>query len=306
MNFMMENNAGQRPEETTMRKRFISICIIVILVCGIYKYAPIAETPKAKPIIALKYTDERVRISAPAETEDEISSSPESVQPETAQRQWQAYIQPDMPEPFIEVLRKYEEFTNADVQDINDEDVRAKLGDKWWYLYDELCMHGTEIRYSLTDLTGDGFPELIMGIGGDYFDTVYPKVVYYISPTEGIKMEFTTSYFSMDFYEGGIIEHISGGVDYTITYLQFQEETESWELADRIMVEWDSQDDSESYYWGVNTADFSDPDNEPMSEEEYREIIERYTAEPVELEWSPLFGGEESADGIEMYLMETP
>ena len=296
-----------------MRKWIISICIIAILVCGIYKYVQIAEAPIAKPVIALDYAEERVRISAPAETENEILSSPEPVQPEPSQRQWQVYIQPDMPEPFIEVLKQYEDFTNADVQDINDENVRAKLGDEWWYLYDELCMHGTEIRYSLTDLTGDGFPELIMGIYvdytgiyDDYFDKVYPKVVYYISPTEGIKMEFTSSYFSMDFYEGGIIEHISAGVNYTITYLRFQEETESWELADRIIVDWNSQDDSESYYRGVNTADFSDPANEPMSEEEYREIVERYTAEPVELEWIPLFGGEESADSIEMHLMETP
>ena len=284
-----------------MRKRLISICIIGILICGIYKYVQIAEAPIAKPVIALDYTEESVQISAPTETEDENLSSPEPVQPEDVQRQWQVYIQPDMPEPFIEVLKQYEDFTNADVQDINDENVRAKLGDEWWYLYDELCMHGTEIRYSLTDLTGDGFPELIMGIYvdytgiyDDYFDKVYPKVVYYISPTEGIKMEFTSSYFSMDFYEGGIIEHISAGVNYTITYLRFQEETESWELADRIIVDWDPRDDSESYYRGVNTADFSDSVNEPMSEEEYREIVERYTTEAVELEWIPLFCGETS------------
>ena len=291
-----------------MQIKLISICIIGILVCGIYGCGQSEEevSPISEPIVDVKSINEEISPPSPVETKDEITLSPESVQLEEVQRQWQAYIQPDMPDPFIEVLKQYEDFMNADLQDINDENVRAKLGAEWWYLYDELCMHGMEIRYSLTDLTGDGFPELIMGFYGDYFDKVYPKVVYYISLTEGIKMEFTSSYFSMDFYEGGIIEHISGGVDYTITYLRFQEETESWELVDCIIVNWDSQDDSESYYRGVNTADFSDPDNEPMSGEEYQDIVERYTAESVELEWIPLFGGDESADGIEMHLVETP
>lgn len=53
-----------------------------------------------------------------------------------------AGIQPGMPEPFIEVLRQYEQFMNADKQDLNDEDVREEIDSadgKWRYLYDELC-----------------------------------------------------------------------------------------------------------------------------------------------------------------------
>ena len=245
--------------------------------------------------------------------EPESTSTAESTpKSEPEQRQWQVYIQPDMPEPFIEVLKQYEEFMNTDTQILNEDawwdefnTVDGERGNLLWELCGSLMSllkdsvkEGEEeaFRYSLTDLTGDGFPELIMGYYSDLFDEDYLYVVYYYSETEGIKMEWHTSYFSMSLYEGGIIEYISGGVNYTITYLRFQGETESWELADRIIVDWDSHDDSESYYRGVNTADFSDPENEPMSEEEYREIVERYTAEPVELEWSPLFGGEESAD----------
>ena len=245
------------------------------------------------------------------EPEPESSSAAESIpKPEPEQRQWQVYIQPDMPEPFIEVLKQYEEFMNTDTQILNEDawwdefnTVDGERGNLLWELCGSLMSllkdsvkEGEEeaFRYSLTDLTGDGFPELIMGYYSDLFDEDYLYVVYYYSETEGIKMEWHTSYFSMSLYEGGIIEYISGGVNYTITYLRFQGETESWELADRIIVDWNSQDDSESYYRGVNTADFSDPDNEPMSEEEYQEIIERYTAEPVELEWIPLFCGETS------------
>ena len=61
-----------------MRKRLISVCIIGILICGIYKYVQIAEAPITKPVVAPEYTEEEVPIFAPAGTEDEIPSSPES------------------------------------------------------------------------------------------------------------------------------------------------------------------------------------------------------------------------------------
>ena len=224
---------------------------------------------------------------------------------EADQEQWKVYIQPDIPEPFIAVLKQYEDFMNTDIRILND--------DAWWYEFNivdgergdllwELCgslmsllkdsveeSDIEEYRYSLTDLTGDGFPELIMGRYNDLLDETWLYVVYYHSETEGIKMEWHSSYFFMTLYEGGIIEYISAGVNYTMTYYRFQEATESWEQADCILVEWDSQSDSENYYWGVKTANFSDPDNKPMSEEEYREIMERYTTKPVELEWIPMF-----------------
>lgn len=297
-----------------MLKRLISVCIIVILIFNICGCAQTAENTLAvgTETLETEYTETEGEDATDTGNAEKIAAEEE--QTKAAQRQWQVYIQPDMPEPFIEVLKQYEDFMNADVQSVYDDDVCSKLNVTYdeWYLCYELCESLKSIlelyaedataeleiySYSLTDLTGDGFPELIMGRDSDFgTDNDYLYVVFYYSETEGIKMMDTTRYFDMSLYEGGIIEYISAGVDYTITYLRFQEETESWELADRIIVDWNSQDDSESYYRGVNTADFSDPDNEPMSEEEYREIVERYTAEPVELEWIPLFCGEESAD----------
>ena len=289
-----------------MRKRLISVCIVVILAHGIYGCAQTAECTLSAETVEKEYAD-----TEEAEAMTDVSEQEE--QTEAEQRQWQVCIQPDMPEPYIEVLKQYEDFMNADVQDINDDDVRRKFNindGKWRYLYDELCGSLMSLlkdsaeesdveayRYSLTDLTGDGFPELIMGRHSDYFNENWLYVVYYYSETRKIKMEFASSYFSMTLYEGSIIEYISAGVNYTITYLQFQKETESWEQVACIIVDWDSQSDSENYYWGVNLANFDDPANEPMTEEEYQEIIERYTTKPVELEWTPMFLGEESASG---------
>ena len=293
------------------------IVILAFAICGCAQTAektPIAEPKTVEP----EDTEIEGEEATDAENTEKIVSEQEE-QTKAAQRQWQVYIQPDMPEPFIEVLKLYEEFMNSDRPEPNNDDAWNELwdefhigGGKWWYLSDEFCgtlmsrlkdpvKEGEEeaFRYSLTDLTGDGFPELIMGMYSDLFDEDYLYAIYYYSETEGIKMEWHTSYFSMSLYEDGIIEYISGGMDYTITYLRFQEETESWEQVACIIVDWDSQDDSESYYRGVNTADFSDPDNKPMSEEEYNEIIEKYTAKPVELEWIPMFCGEASEDEAE-------
>ena len=269
----------------------------------------IQEPSEEIPILEPESTPEPEPMPKP-----EPESTPKS---EPAQRQWQVYIQPDMPEPFVEVLKQYEDFMNADVQSVYDDDVCSKLNVTYdeWYLCYELCESLKSIlelyaedataeleiySYSLTDLTGDGFPELIMGRDSDFgTDNDYLYVVFYYSETEGIKMMDTTRYFDMSLYEGGIIEYISAGMSYTMTYLQYQEETENWERAACIIVDWDYQSETKLYYHGVNLADFSDPDNEPMSEEEYRDIVERYTAEPVELEWIPMFCGEASEDEAE-------
>ena len=241
----------------------------------------------------------------PQQTEDfeEETSMPSNQEKlESEQIKYQVYIQPDMPEPFIEVLRQYEEFMNADNQNLNDEDVQKKIysvDGEWRYLYDESWLsalwRGEEgvieeegvIRYSLEDLTGDGYPELVMG----YYisdDTILPEVVYYYSQTEGIKMECLSSYYIMVLYEDSVIEYISGGVNYTETFIQFQEETESWQQVACVVVNWDYETDSvKGYYWGDNlSGDLTD--NRPMSIEEYQKIIAQYATGPMELEWTPL------------------
>lgn len=232
--------------------------------------------------------------------EEETSVPLEQEKTESGQRKWQVHIQPGMPEPFIEVLRQYEQFMNADIQNLNDEGVREKIDSvdgKWRYLYDELCgswlaaaWRGEEdvIRYSLEDLTGDGYPELVMGYCRSSDDAVYPEVVYYYSRTEGIRMECLSSYYTMELYEDGVILYVSGGAAYTETFIQFQEEAECWQQVACIAVDCDYETDSvRGYYWGDDVSgDLTG--NRPMSAEEYQKIIAQYAAEPVALEWTSL------------------
>ena len=232
--------------------------------------------------------------------EEETSVPSEQEKTESGQRKWQVHIQPGMPEPFIEVLRQYEQFMNADIQNLNDEDVREKIDSvdgKWRYLYDELCglwlsaaWRGEEdvIRYSLEDLTGDGYPELVMGYCRSSDDAVYPEVVYYYSQTDGIRMECLSSYYTMELYEDGVILYVSGGAAYTETFIQFQEEAECWQQVACIAVDCDYETDSvRGYYWGDDVSgDLTG--NRPMSAEEYQKIIAQYAAEPVALEWTSL------------------
>lgn len=277
------------------------ICAISLSACG-----------KADEIPPMQGTEESIsedqqpedsieeELSTPAPVEEEILPSQEPKEAEWSQIQWQVYIQPDMPEPYIEVLKQYEQAMNSGVKDFNDEEVMDKfnlINGEWRYLYDLYCRRlawkaghneaDDKFIYSLKDLTGDGFPELILGYYIDSFDETTPEVVYYYSETEGIKMECLSDYYTMTLYEGGIVEYISGGVTYTKTYLKFQEETESWELAVRVVVDWDSDTNSDrGYYWGDDIGDLTD--NEPMSEEEYQKIMAQYASEPVELEWTSL------------------
>lgn len=250
---------------------------------------------------AVTEDDSRLQISASEEAEEETSVSAEPEETDSGRKRWQVYIQPDMPEPFIEVLEQYEEFLNADNQDLNDENVREKIDTidgEWRFLDDELCSWETAeecIRYSLTDLSGDGFPELIMGYYSDYSDETFPEVVYYYSKTDGIEMQYATSYYTMTLYEGGIIEYKSGGVNYTIDYVQFRQDTEELIGLDHFFVE--TVVDGEDVRGGAIYYREGDTDEAkyPITEEEFKRITGGYTQKPVEPEWTPLTPGSESA-----------
>lgn len=257
---------------------------------------------------AVTEDDSRLQISVSEETDEENSAPTEQEETNSGRRQWQVYIQQDMPEPFAEVLEQYEEYLNADNQNLNDKSVGDKIYNvvdgEWRYVYDELCwelnrenFEGDEpedlICYSLTDLTGDGFPELIMGYHFD--DETYPNVIYYYSETEGVKMECWSRYFAMTLYEGGIIEYVSGGVNYTITYVQFRQDTEAWNGLDcfLIMNVIDGEDvrGGPIYYREGDEEDFYSAPEYAITEEEFRRITDGYTQKPVELEWTSLISG---------------
>ena len=233
---------------------------------------------------------EDIESESPEEVKSEITEA-ENTEPEdisSEQMQWQVNIYPDMPQPYIEVLKQYEQFVNANVHDINDEELDKLWGGEWKYLYNELCAHLTsyrdnhwpnnrEINYTLADLTGDGFPEMIMTYGNT------PNVIYYYSDTKGIGMECLTSYFDMTIYQNGIVEYVSGGMYSSTTYLQFQEDVEEWVVLDTIAVNL-----IDDVYYGGNWVSGGYLDTE-ITEEEYLQIQAKYVTEPMEFEWIPLF-----------------
>lgn len=251
---------------------------------------------------------------------------------ETLHRKWSIYIEPDMPVPFLEVLMQYEDFLNADVRNLDDAVVREKINaadGEWRYLLPELCgmflscaRHFDEeqleetLCYSLKDLTGDGFPELIMGFY--WTDTVSVYGVYYYSEAEGIKMEYASSYYTMNLYEGGIIEYAGAGVSFSITYFQFKEDSEEWIAADKVVMLTPTEENSISdtskllpryYYQGVRKDLAVEPVTEEeyaqvsgsflsdggqiwrISEDEYRRIRGRYIQKPLKLKWNQLVIG---------------
>ena len=258
------------------------------------------------------FIEESEELTAPAPLEggENTSMSSEPKETESDQIHWQVYIQPDMPEVFKEVLRQFEEFFNEFVKDQSFENVWEKVDltdSEWGYMFEELCggwhrrltYDGEKtaeeyLRYSLTDLTGDGFPELIMGYYLADNDNTYSQAVFYYNESEGTKMRYVTTYDAIALYEGGIIEYISGGFNYSVDYTQFQEDTKEWISIDSFLVEAviDGEDvsDGANYYRQEDGGDFvyGDLTYVQISEEEYTRITDSYTQRPVEMEWTSL------------------
>lgn len=216
-------------------------------------------------------------------------------------KQWQVYTHPDVPEPLVEVLEQYEKVMKEDftLDDLWDSGAYDWEGSG--YVYDEVYCYwpyATEedwdisIGYSLEDMTGDGIPELIMGVGYYHDETLkfVPRIMYYVGEKGNIQAMETTPYFDMTMYEEGIVEYVSGGVDYTITYYQYSQETQDFELAEALGVHWDNENrvDVEPYRENREIIIDGEYVREMLSEEEFQRIREQYTQKKIELEWFPL------------------
>lgn len=66
--------------------------------------------------------------------------------------------------------------------------------------------------------------------------------IHNYSESRGIGMKCTSFYYEMTIYKNGVVEYVSSGAYSSTTYLQFQEASQSWELADSIAVSdtWDA------------------------------------------------------------------
>lgn len=271
--------------------KMILICVISFNAC-----TKVGENRNVMPTLSSSETAEYAKYAETEESETEIIESEEV---SSEQKQWKVNICSDIPKPYIDVLKQYEQFMNADNQDLNDESVQHKLwGGEWKDLYDELCGAwisfnnrdtdenvGDVFHYALTDITGDGFPEMIIA----YWDM--PEVIYNYSEINGIGKECYSSYFTMTIYENGIVEYVSGGAYSSTMYLQFQEDVGEWVVLETIASEstWDSAKqewNDKKYYTGE--WDGSGRLTDTISEEQYLRIQAKYVAEPMKFEWIPL------------------
>lgn len=287
----------------TVFLKMMLVCVISLNAC-----AEVEKNGDGMPSLSSSETSEDTESESIeleyTESEDIKSESTELEEVSSGHEQWRVNLCAGMPESYIDVLRQYEQFLNADNQDFNDESVRNKLyGGEWEDLYDELCGSllyyinrdtgeniGDVFHYSLTDITGDGFPELVIA----WRDI--PEVIYNYSETNGIGREFGSSYYTMTIYENGIVEYFSGRRYSSTTYLQFQENVGDWVVLDNLASEgtWDDVEKKwkgEEYYTG--DWDGTGSLTETISEEEYLQIQEKYVTEPMKFEWVPFayYGG---------------
>ena len=202
-----------------------------------------------------------------------------------------------VPDVFMEVLKQYLQIpvgTNL-YSDMYWEKVTQ--GD-WKDVYEYLG--GAEnICYSLSDLTNDGFPELIMGsytnadvvhldgekvfqVQGSGWENSYVwiYVVYYYNGNE-VKQVCECEGNRIELYENGIIHYSGGGVSQPMQYLQFQTDTEDYETG--AYIELKIENGKVTGYLKAVGDNYME-----ITEDEYHQIVEQYTTSPVELEWTIL------------------
>lgn len=213
---------------------------------------------------------------------------------------WQIYVHPDVPQPLTEVLKQYELVMNVGTDGVyiyvGDDEVREKAGIEGPY-YIDLELYGAwcgdvengwdrTICYSLRDLTGDGIPELIMGNGDS--ESAYIRVVYECTAEGDIRVMDSSTYYDMTLYEGDIIEYVSGGVAYTITYWQFSQKEQDWRIVEALGIEWDYENAREVGPYRQIITDGEYAGKEMISEKEFERIRAQYTQKEMEFEWYSL------------------
>ena len=200
----------------------------------------------------------------------------------------------DIPEVFMDVLKQYLQIpvgTNL----YSDMYWKKVTQGDWKDVYEYLG--GTEnICYSLSDLTNDGFPELIMGsytdadavhldgekvfqVQGSGWENSYVwiYVVYYYNGNE-VKQVCECEGNRIELYENGIIHYSGGGMSQPMQYLQFQADTEDYETG--AYIELKIENGEVTGYLKAVEDDYVE-----ITEDEYHQIVEQYTTSPVELEW---------------------
>ena len=191
---------------------------------------------------------------------------------------------PDVPEPFDDVIRQYEQIILV-TEGLTWEEAWLEFeNDDWKYVYDPLYGAGRydNIYYSFYDLTGDEFPEMIMG--KKFEGQFYPYLIYYYDGDK-VWMECECERYSLAFYEDDIVEVVGPT---NIMYLQFKTDTETWERVEYLEIQYEGAGILDYIREDMNN-DSKESVYENISEEEYQQIIEQYRTTPIELEWMVLW-----------------
>ena len=201
---------------------------------------------------------------------------------------------PDIPKAYYKVLKQYEDILKEKNLNINDCMEKFYVGGEWEYVDMELYVAGWDdgIYYSLYDLTGDGFPELLMG-WMDSVETVYwPYVMYTVGDGETIEKYTFGAMPTVVCDNGAIITY--GHVEY-VMIMQFQVDTGQWRYVDvwsedNVNV-WSEErpEDIKRYYSSEFEGEYTlekGEQKEEISQMDYNRIIDQYKTTPVMLEWA--------------------
>lgn len=195
---------------------------------------------------------------------------------------------PDVSELFQKVLRQYEQVLRV-TEGMNWDSAWDEFyhGD-WKYVDNYLYGDGRfeNIYYSIADISGDGFPEMIMGKKSVYGEVWYAYLIYYYNG-EDVQMACQGGgRYYLTFYTNDLIELLAPQF---IAFYQFQQDDQEWSLI--IKIDYEYSADGQTEYL-KNDIDAENPDSslfEDISEEEYQQIIEQYRTTPIDLEWTVLW-----------------
>ena len=256
-------------------------CLIFLAGCRDEMY----ETVEMEPVNIEAVSDRAVQGEISEESAESKSKQ------ETLDEVYVKKEYPDVPEVYWEVLEQYEQAGKVEIKNFSDEQELLFWRDNFWYVYDELysSLLKNNVYYSSVDLTGDGFPELIMGVWNSGFGEeeewkrgfYNTSVIYYI--WEGEISWIECGYGPTTLYENGIVRTGYSGVSEPWGFYRFRTDTGKWEEIVQVQYEWEDGEMT-----GYSKGSKEDGDYELISEEEYNRIIARYTKAPLELEWIPL------------------
>ena len=162
-------------------------------------------------------------------------------------------------------------------------------------IYDHVKRHigKTQLSYCIKDLAGDGKSELILGVFrherykilGTIYESEYEPFIIYTYDDEGIHWNCISEEYIMTIYKDGIVEFISGGQWQHFMYKQV-EKNEVYEKNMDIIVCAQADDEEADYYkYEIDGDEYED-----ITEEEFYNIRNQYTAVREELEWRPVEG----------------